>query len=96
MTSYKLLLLTPDGENSITEGDGKGWSIEDCSRESANMGSKWIFHPYHFIIIDKGENRVFNSQLIIKAGEGLERFERRRVGYVRKTFKEFSNLIIKG
>lgn len=96
MTSYKLLLLTPDGEDSVTEGDGKGWSIEDCIEEWDNLGSKWIFYPYVFIIIDKGMNRVFNSQLIIKAGDGMEGVERRRVGYVRKRFKEFSNLIIKG
>ena len=65
---YKLLLLTPDGEDFVTEGDNL--TLEEARELSCNLGSKWIFYPLHFII--KDYFRVEDAQRIIEAGELLD------------------------
>ena len=50
---YKLLCIAPEGEYIIDSIDK---DIEVLKDNSCNMGSKWIFYPYHVII--KG-NTIF-------------------------------------
>ena len=43
---YTLIVMSFDGEY---RRDFRG-SLEDCELASANMGSKWYFYPFHFIV----------------------------------------------
>jgi hypothetical protein len=40
---YKLLLLTPDASDYVT--DGNNLTLEEARERSAEMGSRWIFYP---------------------------------------------------
>jgi len=47
MTKYEALLVAPDGDFMPDFGED---TIEKVQNDLANMGSKWIFYPYVFII----------------------------------------------
>ena len=49
--SYKAVLFAPDGE-WVT--DCPGGDIEDVIEQLCNLGSRWIFFPFHAIIRDNG------------------------------------------
>ena len=65
---YKLILFSPDGEDYVTEKAQN--TVDECIEQSANMGSRWIFYPIHFIIKDNG--RVNMNQRIIEPPDELE------------------------
>ena len=50
MKEYKLMCMSFDGEY-VTEGPFK--TIDDAWRYSNDMGSRWYFYPFHFVITDK-------------------------------------------
>ena len=56
---------------------------------SENMGSHWIFYPYHFITNDSGLT-------INESPYGLERFNGKRLKTVQKAFNDFYNNQLKG
>lgn len=64
---YKLILLAPDGDY-VTEKPRK--TVDECIKQSAEMGSRWFFYPFHFIIKDNG--RVDMNQRVIEAPDGME------------------------
>jgi hypothetical protein len=66
--AYKLLLMAPDGDY-VTEGTDKGYTADECCEISANMGSRWIFYPFHFVIKDRGPVR--NRQKVIEPPDGM-------------------------
>ncbi len=66
---YKLLLMTPDGDDYVIEGNNL--TKEEAEELSANMGSRWIFYPLHFIITDNGPG-VNKRQRIVEAGDELQ------------------------
>lgn len=47
----KLVCVAPDGDY-VTELEES--TLEECTERSANMGSRWIFYPLHFILSDTG------------------------------------------
>jgi len=65
---YKLICMTFNGEY-ITERP-EFESIEDAWDYSNNLGSKWFFFPFHFVIKDKtirdtpDQLRYFNNKRI--------------------------------
>jgi hypothetical protein len=69
--SYKLLLVAPDGEY-VTETTRD--TIRECIEDSEDMGSRWIFFPFHFIIKDHGplnmEQRVIEPPDELPALQG--------------------------
>jgi hypothetical protein len=65
---YKLLLMTPDGEDYVIEGNDL--TKDEVDDLSENMGSRWIFYPLHFVISDNGPG-VNKRQRIIDAGDAL-------------------------
>lgn len=64
---YKLILIAPDGDY-VTEKAQE--SVDECCEQSANMGSRWIYFPFHFIIKDNG--RVNMKQRIIEPPDGMD------------------------
>jgi len=85
---YKLLLMANDGE-FVTEGSNL--TLEEAADLSANMGSRWIFYPYHFIIKDKG--KVSLNQRIIDAGDCLEHTIGMTINRVKKGMREFAEKV---
>jgi len=83
MKHYKLLMMTPDGEDYQVEGEDL--TLDEAKDLSANMGSRWIFYPLHFIIKDSSMRpSVEPNQRIIEAGELLDWAVNKSVNSVRK------------
>ena len=83
---YKLLLMTPDGEDYVVEGSNL--TLEQAEELSANMGARWIFYPLHFIIKDHGDGQVHLKQRIIETGEELTWAANKTVGKVISMLKQ--------
>ena len=81
---YKLLLMSHEG-NFVTEGSSL--SKEEAAELSANMGSRWIFYPYHFIIKDNGH--VKPNQRIIEAPYELPFLKGKSIMNVQTLFRSF-------
>lgn len=81
---YKLLLMAPDGD-FVTEG--KNLSIDEAGKLSDDMGSRWLFYPYHFIIKDNGQ--VKQNQRIIEAPDELSFLKGKSVMKVQTLFRSF-------
>ena len=45
--AYDLAVLAPDGERQI---EYVGGSVSDCWEHSNDMGSRWIFYPFHVVV----------------------------------------------
>lgn len=81
---YKLICMAFDGDY-ITEGnvfsDDRAFeTIADAWERSSDMGSRWFFYPFHFVVTESGLT-------IADAPDGLEIFNGRRVKTVAKIFK---------
>ena len=70
MKTYKLLLMTPDGEGYVTEGENL--TLDEATNLSCDMGSRWLFYPLHFIIKDNSNSSSIDNQRIIEAGDTLQ------------------------
>lgn len=77
MNNYKLICMAPDGDY-VT--DIRYASVEECTEASADMGSRWIFYPYHFIC---------SGKTIRVAPDGLERFQGKRITTIQRIFKDW-------
>ena len=71
MTKYEALLVAPDGE-FVT--DFKRDTVKQVQKELEEIGSKWIFYPYEFIIrtTKTYDKKEFMKQKIIDATEPLD------------------------
>jgi hypothetical protein len=87
---YKLLLLTPDASDYVT--DGSNLTFEEACERSAEMGSRWFFYPLHFIIVDKGPG-YSDEQRIIDAGDELSWAIGKKVKTVFEVIKETPYII---
>ena len=84
---YKLLLMAEDGSFVI---EGAELTKEEADNLSANMGSRWIFYPFHLIIKDNG--KVSINQRIIDAGDCLEHTIGMAIKRVQKNMSKFAKL----
>ncbi len=91
----KLICMSFDGDY-VTDMEG---DIDECCDTSSEMGSKWYFYPFHFILSNSGKT-------VVDTGEGLVRvsdkkgmmgllFKKRRLTTVIRVFKEMSEWCIK-
>lgn len=53
--SYRALLIAPDGEWVTDYRDCE--TIAEVTDKLADRGSRWIFYPYEFVIVDHGITR---------------------------------------
>ena len=69
---YKLILLAEDGDYVVEKSQK---TVDDCCKQSANMGSRWYFYPFHFIIKDNG--KVSLNQRIIEPPDQIDFLKRK-------------------
>jgi len=91
MKHYEVLLLTLDGQEWQTEGRDCQ-TVEDAIRVSADMGSRWIFYPIHFIIRQHNPNyhnlADIDRQRIIEPPDILPFLKGKTVKTARKFLQE--------
>lgn len=85
--TYKILLMASDGDH-VTEGKDENWTLDEARQESANMGSRWIFYPYHFIIVDKGP--VSDRQRVVDTADSIAYLIGTSIGKVRKLMQLYA------
>lgn len=74
-----LICMSFDGDY-ITEVSGLS-SVDAAWKHAENMGSRWFFYPFHFVLTDSGKS-------IKAAAYGLEQFVGRRLDKVVAAFKD--------
>ena len=78
----KLICMSFDGDYQ-TEGTFK--NADECWERSNDMGSRWYFYPFHFVVTESGKT-------IVDSPWGMEGFNGKRFETVRKIFHDFSVL----
>lgn len=69
-----------DGEK---QSPGPFLSHDDANEHSNNMGSKWFFYPFHFLISE-------SEKTITSAPDNMQYLVNERIATVAKLFKEIS------
>lgn len=80
---YKLICMSFDGEY-VTERDTFA-TAQDAWEASDDLGSKWFFYPFHFVVTESGKT-IVASPLPFGEGEG------RRVSTVSSIFHKASQM----
>lgn len=86
---FKLICMAMDG---VYIKDTVG-TLEHCQNQSADMGSKWYFYPFHFIVTTS------IGEIVVDTGSGLidrqsnesyqsKMFKGRKLATVQKVFKK--------
>ena len=83
MKQYKLICMSFDGEYQTERPVFD--SIEAAWSYSNDLGSRWYFYPFHFIVSESGKT-------IIDAPEPMTHMNGHRVKAVAKHFKNISAL----
>lgn len=89
---YTTLCMAPDGE-FIT--DGKFDTIEEAADNSADMGSRWFFYPFHFIVKHEpvGSRESLLRKRVLMSGHGLDHLTGRTVRtaaeYVKSNWEQY-------
>lgn len=83
MKQYKLCLLSFDGDTQIERPIFD--SAEDAWEYENDLGSKWFFYPFHFLI-------TTSHSTIIDTCYGLEAAKGKRLKTVQEAFEFCSNL----
>ena len=83
MEKYKLAVMTFDGDIQIERPEFE--SIDEAWDYSSDLGSKWFFYPFHFVVSESGKT-------IKESPELLEHLTGLRTKTVRKHFKAISEL----
>lgn len=76
--NYQVLCMSFDG-GFIKEGNFE--TIEDAWEHSCNMGSRWIFYPFHFVV----KNKTIKS-----TPQFWDFFENKRIKTVSKILEKMS------
>jgi len=76
---YQVMVMSFDGEYKVERPEFE--SVEEAWEYENNLGSKWYFYPFPFII--KGKT-------VVDAIELLDDFVGKRIETVRRIFKETS------
>lgn len=83
MKKYRLAVMAFDGDIKIEHPEFD--SIEKAWDYSNDLGSKWFFYPFHFVVSESGKT-------IKESPEHLEHLTGLRIKTVRKHFKTVSEL----
>lgn len=79
---YSLICMSFDGD-FVKETTKK--TIEECWERSNDMGSRWYFYPFHFVVTE-------SLKTIVDVPDTLDNLKRRKVSTIRKLFQELSKL----
>ena len=80
---YQLLVMGFDGEYKI---EGLFPSISEAWDRSNDMGSRWYFYPWHFVVTESGKT-------IVDSPDMLHCFNGKRLATVIKQFSTMSKQI---
>ena len=50
---FKLLVMSFDGATQLENPDFK--TVDDAWEHSNNLGSRWFFYPFHFVVTASGK-----------------------------------------
>lgn len=94
MKTYNLYVVAPDGANIK---DSEHPNIESAQNESANLGSKWFFYPFHIItsgskIIETGGSFYGKSETGKMVCLLSEKYKGRRLQTLLNDFKKAASL----
>lgn len=78
---YKLICMSFDGEYQTECQEFK--SVDEAGAYSNELGSRWFFYPFHFIVTKSGKT-------IVEAPELLGKLKNKRVSTVAKLFNKIS------
>jgi hypothetical protein len=81
--SYKLIVMGFDGQYQ-TEGEFN--SVSEAWDRSNDMGSRWYFYPWHFVLSESGKT-------IASAPDMLQRFKGKKLSTVIPRFSALSKMI---
>lgn len=73
--TYNLMVVSFDGEKKIETVNG---DVNYCWEHSNDMGSKWYFYPFHFVVSEK---------TVIDTPNELSIFKGKRIKTLLKVFK---------
>lgn len=79
---YNLICMSFDGDY-VTERFMCD-TIEQTWNESGDMGSRWFFFPFHFVVTESGKT-------IVDSGDRLEFFNRKKLNTVKNIFNKVSS-----
>jgi hypothetical protein len=80
---YKAVLFAPDGD-WVTDFRGSE-SIREVQENLADMGSRWIFYPFHAVIVDRGSSLQNSRQKLVDVAYPFEDMKGRTI----YTFSKF-------
>jgi len=92
---YELILISADGEDFVTDCEAP--TKEGVLRCASELGSRWYFYPYNFLIkIPKDKLKILNSK-ILDAGD-MEFFNNKTVrwamNYIREHKEELADVYL--
>lgn len=74
--SYNLMVVSFDGQTQLERVNG---NVDDCWEHSNDMGSRWYYYPFHFVVSEK---------TVIDTPEGLEHYKGKRIETLLREFKK--------
>jgi len=83
----KLICMSFDGE-FVTEGEFK--TIEECWKHSEDMGSRWFFYPWHFVLSDSGKT-IIDTPEIMEWAKGIRLNTLQRIFNANSKRKDLEN-----
>ena len=80
--TYNLMVVSFDGDKKIETVNG---DVNDCWEHSNDMGSKWYFYPFHFVVSEK---------TVIDTPNELSIFKGKRIKTLLKVFKATNKRLV--
>lgn len=78
---YKVMVMAFDGDIKIERPEFD--TVDDAAGYANNLGSKWWFFPFEFIITE-------TEKTVVKAPDRLEFLEDKRIKTVQKLFNQIA------
>lgn len=78
---YQLICMSFDGDYQVEGNDFE--SVQAAWDRSSDMGSRWYFYPFHFVMTESGKT-------VKDAPEPLQHLIGYRIGHLVKHFQETS------
>lgn len=79
MKHYQIICMSFDGDYQRERPEFE--TIDDAWEYSNDLGSKWFFYPFHFVV---------SGNTIADAPEPMEKLKRKQIKTVKKLFQQLS------
>lgn len=94
--NYMLLMLAPNGDWATT---AHGTTMKEAEDRSSNMGSEWLFYPYHFIVKNTrvgGIMKLNRKGRVLDAPDELKHWVNKSIGTLLKETEKLYHALPKG